>query len=185
MRVHIWCTISIDQMKSNKYHNVRIVCMFVDRCFSFCPYSIVHGFDCPSSIYGFFRLDSRTILTLWYLLDFIWSILMVHQKCTLIPCKLFFSHLGGQISICQSYRMSRCTRSMALSTVRLWLFTVFRVQGAWHSPLSGFDCLPSLGCRANEAWQWRVPCSLYPKDGKQSKPDIRECHAPCTPRHLL
>ena len=30
---------------------------------------------------------------------------------------------------------------MALSTVRLWLFAVFRVQGAWHSPLSGFDCL--------------------------------------------
>ena len=25
MRVHFWCTISIDQMKSNKYHNVRIV----------------------------------------------------------------------------------------------------------------------------------------------------------------
>jgi hypothetical protein len=102
MIVHFWCTISIGQMKSNKYHNVGIVLESNGKKIA------------ERDAYSFRKLQ----------------------------------------------KMSRCTGSMALSTVSLWLFAVFRVQGAWHSPLSSFDCLPSLGCREHGTLQCQVSTTI-------------------------
>jgi len=49
-------------MKGKKGYNL-CVC-FVDRCLSFCTFSLCHCGDCSTSIYGFW-------LPIWYLQDWL------------------------------------------------------------------------------------------------------------------